>query len=268
MKRSLLLLSALFISYLSFSQTVENIRVEAEGDNIKINYRIGGSTDAQLYTVVLSCSMDGGPRFEPSAVIGDVGQNIRGGRSYYTVIWDVFEDLDEVGEVEFFVKLVLTSDQAVPVNPYQEKQTDQQSTRQEKITSPFDQDVKTKRSKEKGDFDRNIFIAYSGSDYNMLGFSAGMLGNWGFYASFRYGGYDDLWMVTYGSVTGGVTKHFLTRGKYRLHGYAGAGVGDFFDELDIEAGLTNIIANRLVLSAGIAYPTWYAEVVIGIGIVF
>ena len=75
-------------------------------------------------------------------------------------------------------------------------------------------------------------------------------------------------MVYYGSVTGGVTKHFLTSGNYRLHGYAGIGMGDLFDAFDVEAGVTNVIVNRLTLTAGIAYPTYYAELVFGIGIVF
>ena len=105
MKRIITLLAAILMSLGATAQTVENIRVDQDGDNILVHYRIGGSTDAQTFTVRLSCSIDGGRRFEPVTVIGDVGQNIRGGRSNYTVTWDVFEDLDEVGEVEFFVNV-------------------------------------------------------------------------------------------------------------------------------------------------------------------
>ena len=99
-----LLLSFLFISagILLSAQTVENIRVVPDGENLKITYRIGGSTDLQFYTVHIACSMDGGARFEPKAVIGDVGHNIRGGRSFYTIIWNVFEDVDEVINPEIF----------------------------------------------------------------------------------------------------------------------------------------------------------------------
>ena len=44
MKRLSLFITALTISLVSFAQTVENIRIEPEGDNIKISYRIGEST--------------------------------------------------------------------------------------------------------------------------------------------------------------------------------------------------------------------------------
>ena len=41
-------------------------------------------------------------------------ENIRGGRAYYTVVWDVFRDVAEVDNAEFFVKVDLVSDMAVP----------------------------------------------------------------------------------------------------------------------------------------------------------
>ena len=81
MNRVYLLLVALLTSYVVHAQTVENIRVEQEDDMILVHYRIGGSTDEQTYDAKLSCSIDGGPRFEPQTVFGDVKENIRGGSS-------------------------------------------------------------------------------------------------------------------------------------------------------------------------------------------
>ncbi|TFH25808.1 MAG: hypothetical protein E4H10_08790, partial [Bacteroidia bacterium] len=100
MKKTITLLVAIFLSLGAMAQTVENIRVDQDGENILVHYRIGGSTDMQTFNVRLSCSIDVGRRFEPITVIGDVGENIRGGRSNYTITWDVFEDLEEIGEVE------------------------------------------------------------------------------------------------------------------------------------------------------------------------
>ena len=111
MKKIFLLAVLVFTANIILAQTVENIRVEQDGENLNIHYRIGGSTSEQLYFVTLTCSIDGGPVFEPKSVIGDVGANIRGGKSFNTVVWDVFEDVEEVGSVEFFVKVDLTSDE-------------------------------------------------------------------------------------------------------------------------------------------------------------
>ena len=96
MKRIIFLLATVALVVSGYGQTVENIRVTQEGEQLKITYRIGASTEAQLYNVYLACSMAGGAKFEPKAVIGDVGENVIGGKSYYMVMWDVFEDVDEV----------------------------------------------------------------------------------------------------------------------------------------------------------------------------
>jgi hypothetical protein len=270
------------MSLLAFAQTVENIRVEPEGNNIKINYRIGGSTDAQLYDVFVTCSMDGGPRFEPESVIGDVGPNIRGGRSFYTVIWDVFEDVEEVGNAEFFIKVELVSDMAAPVMtpPAEEtrRQVDQPQQKEKESRrkveqpakqdpSPFEPTFEKEDKKRTSRFERYLFLAYSGSIFNPFGFSAGTLKNWGAYGSVRLGYFNEIYESMEGSITAGITKHFFSSGKYRLHGYVGAGVGDFFDEFDVEGGITNIIGNRLKLTVGVEYPTYYANLVFGVGII-
>ncbi len=270
MKRLSLLFTALTISLGSFAQTVENIRIESEGDNIKISYRIGGSTESQLYNVFLTCLMDGGQRFEPRAVIGDVGQNIRGGKSFNTVIWDVFEDVEEVGSVEFFIRVELVSDMSTPVATPQQEVQQRIEPEQEQETSAFGPGFESGQTKQKTKFDRRSFVAYNGSVFNPFGVSAGMIGNWGFYGSLRIGYFNEYWESYEGSYSAGVTKHIFSKEKHRLHGYAGIGMGDFFDEFEFEGGVIGVIGNRLNLTLGFSYIpyVYYGDVIFGIGIVF
>jgi hypothetical protein len=220
---------ALFHCYFILAQTVENIRVEPEGEVIRITYRIGGSLEDDLYNISLECSIDGGPRFEPRSALGDVGDNIRGGKSYYTIEWEVFKDLDEIGEAEFFISLDRV-DKEIPVS------------------------IPAVR--------RNIFTGYSGSVGAPVGVSGGYLGNWGFYASFRAGFQGHV------TITGGLTKQVFQKDTYRMHAYAGLGRGDYLDEFTVEAGIVNVVFNRINLNLGIAVPRYYADLTFGVGIVF
>jgi len=236
MKYLQLILIGLLSSFLLHAQTVENIRVEPEGENIRISYRIGGAVVGQIYRVDIECSVDGGPRLVPRAVMGDVGENIRGGRSVYIIIWEVFKDLEEIGEAEFFIRIELVESQDV-------------------LTGDIDSDLS-----------RKFFVGYSGSEATQLGISGGYLGNWGFYAAFRAGftGHSEQRY----SLTGGVTKHIFQKGDYRMHGYAGIGKGDYLDEYVFEAGIMNVVFNRINLNLGFAIPTYYFDVTFGVGIVF
>lgn len=236
MKKNLLLLFGLLYSMMSLSQTVENIRVEPEEDNIRITYRIGGSSEGQVYRVDLECSIDGGPRFTPRSLQGDYGDNIMGGKSYYTIIWEVFKDRDEIGEAEFFIRVELVEDKDYG-------------------TVEIDQDLS-----------RKFFVGYSGSVVTQLGVSGGYLGNWGFYAAFRTGftGHPEQRY----SLTGGVTKQVYQKGTYRMHAYAGFGRGDYFDEYEFEAGIINVLFRRVNLNIGFAYPGYYFDLTAGVGIVF
>jgi hypothetical protein len=263
MKNTLLLFLSLAIMSAAHAQTVENIRAEPDGENIKITYRIGASTDAQIYNIYLSCSMNGGRRFEPKAVIGDVGENIVGGRSYYTIIWDVFKDVDEVINPEFFVRLELVRDMSAPKIQEQAQRQEKPEETREAIKEPAkNEPVETVREEpretvsksdtkntpsepgfeleetSKKEFARNGFIAYNGSPYIPIGISFGSLNNWGYYVSFRIGvhldsyeQWDDIWQI-YETVpqndfdfitVAGVTKHIVSAGFYRLHAYGGLG---------------------------------------------
>jgi hypothetical protein len=289
MKKTILLLAAIIIGYMVNAQTVENIRVEPDGENIKINFRIGGSTEAQLYNVTITCSMDGGPRFEPKTVIGDVGKNIRGGRAYYTVVWDVFEDVAEVNNAEFFVKVDLVSDLSqTRSQPQYQPQTQPQfqpAPQKEQQTSPTFQDYPDIKPQKKI-IEKKRYFAYSGSTQSPLGISFGNIKNFGGYFSMRYGSdisdwYTDIWitMVT------GFTKYIWQSGIYRLDGYIGGGITvEHFEEsvydtdltdyyFTFDFGLINSIG-KLDLNIGLEYTAYpledYQKVypVFGIGFFF
>lgn len=281
MKSVFLLFAILVIGYFANAQTVEGIQVKSEDDKIIINYRIGGSTDAQYYNVALSCSMDGGLRFEPRTMIGDVGENIRGGRSYYTIEWDVFEDLDvdEVGDAEFFVKVDLVSDMA-PVITQPQVQPQVQPQREEVRESPSANqgfDAGTPRET----FERKSFFAFTGSTASPYGISFGGVKNFGGYASLRFDYYSDDWDTDiWLTATAGLTKYILTSGQYRLHIYAGIGstyvshednLSDYSETetyLTFEGGFINVIG-RFNLTLGLeSISENRTYMVYGVGFVF
>jgi hypothetical protein len=276
---SLALLAPLLAASLLLAQTVENIRVEQEGEKLNIHYRIGGSTTEQLYFVTLTCSVDGGTPFEPVSVIGDVGANIRGGKSYNTIVWSVFNDLEEIGNVEFFVRVDLTSD---------EREKAVVGSNEPKLSLGKEEEVKADNApaespgwiNEKAAFMRGKseepedevkyrknFIGYEGSSYNPLGFRIGTVGNWGMTFSMRYGGYDVWFDEYYITMTAGVTKRFYQMGKYRLHGYMGLGIGYHGDETEIDMGLI-VVLNRLNINIGATANQYYGDGTVGIGFVF
>lgn len=266
MKKIITLFAAIFMSLFAMAQTVENIRVEQDGENILVHYRIGGSTDTQTYTVTLSCSVDGGRQFEPQTVFGDVNENIRGGKSNYTIIWDVFEDRDEIGEVEFFVKVDLIEDEAVVPTPVQTQPTPQ---------------MQTTAAPKQNTFARGRFFAYSGSTLSPLGISFGRVRNWGYYLSFRYGSYEDSYESdVWFTFVGGLNKHVWSKGIYRMHLFAGiGGTYEVYEDyannsswegtsLTYEFGFVNVIG-RINLTIGIETVADFAtSPLFGVGYVF
>ena len=249
MKKLLLLVLIVSLTKVLCAQTVENIRVEQEGENLLIHYRIGESTSEQIYFVALTCSLDGKTVFEPKTVNGDVGANIRGGKSFNTIEWDVFKDVEEVGSVEFFVKVELMSDES-GISNIEERQ---------KIGG-------------RTEFNRTISLGYNGafssSVNHLYGVKLSTLGNWGGYASFRTGGYDSAWGGYLLSITAGATKHITTQDKLRLHGFLGVGAGDYADTFEAEAGVIGVISDRINIELGAAITIYFVEVTFGIGYVF
>jgi hypothetical protein len=262
MKVLLLMFTALFLTVEIQAQTVENIRVEPEGDQILIHFRIGESKDRQVYNVSLTCSIDGGQRFEPRTVMGDVGQRILGGKSNYTITWDVFEDLEEIGEVEFFIKIDLAEDYSKPVE---------------------EEESYTFAGGEKQDQDKQFtsFLGYNGSTYSPYGLSGGSLNQYGFFLSARTGTNNDEFQTDFWvNLIAGITFQAFTRGIYRLHAYAGPGISiehykDLVHDtnwtspaLVLEGGIHHVVG-RIGLCTGVAFVSGYGvHFVFGVGFLF
>jgi len=293
MKQLFLLFAIVALTFSGQAQTVENIRVTQDGDQLKVTYRIGASTESQLFNVFLSCSMAGGSRFEPKAVIGDVGENVIGGKSYYMVMWDVFEDVGEVIDPNITVRVELVSDASAaaaatrnatePVDKVQNEPVQQEK--------PVET-VQKVESKEEDPFRRNGFFnltAMTGYGTS-FGITFGSLNNWGYYVTplriaFRtydtWDGYniEPNFDINFAAAAG-VTKHIVSAGPYRLHGYGGIGshlAGIYMTtdpssttHLVIETGVVNVIGGFNVTlgymhSIGYIYPSSF---VFGLGFVF
>lgn len=104
-----------FLLFLSFynlltvdCQTVGSVRTERIGNLVKIKYILLNSSPDQHFNIKVYCSINGGLRFEPESLSGDIGENITGGRSEYTIIWDVLKDVEELTSAEFFVSAELS----------------------------------------------------------------------------------------------------------------------------------------------------------------
>ncbi len=266
MKRFLLFIIILITGLTGYTQTVENIRVEPKDDKILVHYRIGGSTNAQIYDVKFSCSIDGGPKFEPKSVYGDVKENIRGGKSDYTIFWDVFKDLEEVGEAEFFIKVYLVKDEsptriAAPVQPQDQQQTIPAQQKEPQATQN-----NTPPAAKKETFRRKSYFGYCGSGASPIGISFGGLRNFGVYFTGRYGANSnyystDVWLT----VTGGLTKYIVTRGKYRLHAFAGIGrTAEIYEEYTYNTDWTK---NYFTVDFGIIQVYNWVNVTLGLEVV-
>ncbi|MFC2111789.1 hypothetical protein ACFLTA_00830 [Bacteroidota bacterium] len=90
----------------SYSQRIENVYPEIAGDKIHIYYNLIGITADQSVIVKVFMSTDGGKTYgEPlESVVGDVGV-VNGPGKGKCIIWDVFEDVDELVSVNVKFKI-------------------------------------------------------------------------------------------------------------------------------------------------------------------
>jgi hypothetical protein len=95
----------------SFSQTVDSIKIEQEGNLVKIQYGILNSNPYQTFRVTIYSTINGGLRSELRSLSGDFGDKVMGGRPYYLVIWDVLKDVEEVHSFDITVKAELIKNQ-------------------------------------------------------------------------------------------------------------------------------------------------------------
>jgi hypothetical protein len=92
-----------------FSQRIENVHPEIAGEKIHIYYDLLGIAENQSVIVKVFMSTDGGKTYGESlkSVTGDVGIVIGPGKDK-CIIWDVFNDVDELVSVN--VKFKVTAD--------------------------------------------------------------------------------------------------------------------------------------------------------------
>ncbi len=82
------------------AQKIENVRPEVAGEKINIYYDLTGIADNQSVFVKAYMSTDGGKTYgEPlKSVSGDVGMVVGAGKAK-CIVWDVFEEMDELVSV-------------------------------------------------------------------------------------------------------------------------------------------------------------------------
>ncbi len=120
-----------------------------------------------------------------------------------------------------------------------------------------------------------------------VGITFGSLNNWGYYVTPLRVAWHKYWIGSFEEIDvhlalgAGVTKHIVSAGPYRLHGYFGIGSHLGFEYLNsddpiskaygmIETGVVNVIGPvnvtlGLMISPGYYYPTNF---VLGVGFVF
>jgi hypothetical protein len=258
MKKSVFILFlVIFSSYSLNSQSVDSIKVEQSGDLIKIHYKILNSTHYQTFKIAVSAKINGGLESKLESLIGDVGENVLGGKEEYMIIWDALKDVDEVNSAEFSVKAELISDNTP------------------KRSGKINTSDPVYWQKER------FFLIASGaigSDYFLGGGRIGYMGNFGFSFSALFGnkpypdGYtkdgDDSYQSTGASID--LTKRIVNNKNNQLHILGGIAISDQAStsannyqgsmRWGIDLGLVAGI-NRLALYAGFSKvkPSFFSD---------
>ena len=194
--RNLLTLFLLF-PFVTFGQTVKNIRTSQYDSKIKIQFNIENTTDAELLSIGLKCIVNDKFKIDVDSAEGDIGHNIIGGKDEYMVIWDVLAQVDELTSAEFIIRV--------------EKQSFYKST--------------------DADFSHPWFVSYnSGFLYTPVGARIGYLNNWGGFAAVRYsnkGTFDHgngIKSTELYSLSLGVSKFIFASNDLAIHAYAAGGI--------------------------------------------
>ncbi|MCR9287312.1 MAG: hypothetical protein NXI23_08025 [Bacteroidetes bacterium] len=216
------------------AQNVENIRVQPQSDKMIIYYEMPDITERYVVDVSIWCSIEGGENFQLEFVQGDVGANIRGGKSVYKVIWNKNRQVENLKNAQFFVHTKLVG-------------MDRES-----------------ELKGKG----KIYIGYNGSfgfEKQSLGFRAGYFNKVGGYGALSIDPQDP----GVGTITGGVTLRMFQNENTSFHGYTGAGIGDFFDEVTFEIGLvSSFYGVTIAIGGNIEFGVFESNFVAGVGYMF
>jgi hypothetical protein len=157
--KHLLFITFLLAGFTAISQNVTNIKAQLSGQEIVVNYNIGGAKFNQEFTVSLFISRDNGKTWQGplKEVSGDVGSSIKSGA--HSITWDMMKEIPMTGEELIF------DVRAVTVN------------------------MEIKKA---------IFVQYVGNLTTPAGVRAGMLGKTGFYIEGRFSpGFNQQSSYTY-----------------------------------------------------------------------
>jgi len=198
-------LTAFLFVPLLIAQTVDSIKVEQAGELIKIHYKILNSNQYQTFKVSVSAKINGGLESKLESLIGDVGENIIGGKPGYIVIWDVLKDVEEVNSVDFSVRAELLTD-----------------------VTPNAVNGKEKWEKKK------IHLLISGGEGAGVhyGIRAAYMGSWGVSVKYLVGKYDDynIAQESYFHRSIDVTKRVISTRGFQAHLLAGIANGKLHTE--------------------------------------
>jgi hypothetical protein len=216
------------------AQNVENIRVQPQSDKMIIYYEMPDLNERYVVDVSIWCSIEGKENFLLEFVEGDVGANIRGGKSLYKVIWDKNRQVENLKNAQFFVLTKL-------------------------VGMDSESELKSRGK---------IYIGYNGSfgfEKQSLGFRAGFFNKVGGYGALSIDPQDP----GVGTITGGVTLRLLAREKASIHSYFGTGIGDFFDELTFESGIVAAYYGiTIALGHNLEFGVLESNFVAGFGFMF
>ena len=103
--RSILFFTILFSPFFLTAQGIINLPsiVQPDSDKVNILYSISDSKSGDLFRVNITASIDGQPKVVLRSVSGDVGENVRGGKNQYKIVWDALKDFDHIGKAQFFI---------------------------------------------------------------------------------------------------------------------------------------------------------------------
>jgi len=123
----------LFVSSYTFSQSIENVYSEQDGEKINIFYDIVGTKAGQTFSITVSCSSEG-KRFALKTVSGDVGEGVSPGKNK-KIVWEALKDVDQLSSAEFFVKIDKTNNAGEQGKKEAKLKSDYQLTEIEEIPS-------------------------------------------------------------------------------------------------------------------------------------
>lgn len=104
-KKKIIILGLLLsFGFILTGQVVDSIKVEKEGNIVKLRYQILNSNSKQTFKITVFYSDYNVKRKEIKKLLGDFGEEVIGGKPEYLVNWNVLQEIDTLISAEFFVR--------------------------------------------------------------------------------------------------------------------------------------------------------------------